>query len=583
MSSTQTVTHQTSAIEPPVCGPPTRFERGSLRRVGGVRVLNVAGSFYEMGRQHGALLKDEIGRGPIPYYRRFVQRLFGAGQLGALGPLAVDALQHTVGARVARKMPAFATDTIRGLADGAEMPYASLLEGCTMPDTLLWLAARMMQIKGPGPAAAHRISLGLGCTSALAWGDATRDGKMYHARNLDYHGVGCWPSTQTVIIHEPEGGQRYLSVAAAGVALGGVTAMNEAGLSLTVHQHMFTDRARLGGVPIGTVGDEVMREARTLDEAEKILRAHQPIGCWTYLVADGNAKDVLAFEQNPDRMVAIRSKQDEDTFGYANIYLDRELGDTEVDLYGSYWRHNHGRHVRANALLRERHGDLDAAGMAAIIGHTGDARCRVKDSIAMVLTVGSVVFRPEDGAAWVGDGEAPTSHGTFLPFDLRAGGYAPELGAFDGAREREPAALRAFEQFRVAYVAYTDDGDLTRARAALALACELQPREALYHAALGLLSLNDGDTHAAHQKLGEAIALGHPDEERVAAMHLWRGRALDVLGRRHDATRDYRRVLSLKADPPVRAAALRDLKKPYAAKRAKKVHVDLALVDVVSP
>lgn len=583
MSHEEPLARSPHRADEPQPSAPTRFERGSLRRVGGVRVLSVEGSFYDMGRQHGALLRDEIPRGPIPYYRHFVQKLFGAGQLGRLGPLAVDALQKTVGARVARRLPPFAEQTLRGVADGAGLPYARLLEGCTMPDTLVWLAARMMQLRGPGPAVAHRVSLGIGCTSAIAWGEATRDGKLYHARNFDYHGVACWPSTQTVVFHSPERGQRYLSVAAAGVALGGITAMNEAGLSLTVHQHMFTDKARLGGVPIGTVGDEVMRSARSLEEAEKILRAHTPIGCWTYVVADGRSRQVIALEQNPDRMATIRPDAGASTFGYANIYLDRELGDTEVDLYGSYWRHNHGRHARANALLEGRRGDLDAAGMAAILGHAGSPGCRVSDSIAMVLTVGSVVFRPGDGVVWVGDGEAPTSHGAFLPFSLGAGGYAPEHGVLRGDTGRDPAALRAFEEFRRAYVAYTDDDDLRRARAALSTACELQPREPLYHAALGLLSLVDGDAQAARQKLDEALAIGHTDEERVAAMHLWRGRALDVLGRRHDATRDYRRVLSLRADQAVRRAALRDLGRAYSARRAARVHVDLALVDVVSP
>ena len=55
-----------------------------------------------------------------------------------------------------------------------------------------------MRLGRAGPAVAHRVALGLGCTSAIAWDDATADGKLPHARNFDYHGVSCWPDTASV-------------------------------------------------------------------------------------------------------------------------------------------------------------------------------------------------------------------------------------------------------------------------------------------------------------------------------------------------------------------------------------------------
>ncbi|MCA9610083.1 MAG: hypothetical protein KC619_31015, partial [Myxococcales bacterium] len=454
------------------------------------------------------------------------------------------------------------------------------LDGCTMPDALMWVTARMMGLKGNGPAVAHRIGLELGCTSAVAWGGATKDGALLHARNFDYHGVGCWPETKTVIFHDPDEGQRYVSVAAAGVALGGITAMNESGLSLTVHQHMFTDKTRLGGVPIGLVGDIVMREAKDLDDAQRILDAHTPIGCWTYVVTDGHAKEVLCYEENPDRAVAHRyGAKDETTFGYANIYLDEKLGETEIDLYGAYWRHNEGRHRRANELLEARAGELDPQGMAEILGDPGAGTCRVRDSIAMVMTVGSVVFRPEDGTVWVGTGDAPTSHGTFLPFTLAREGHAPERGELRVEVEGEDA----FERFRRTYVAYVDHDDLPEARVHVEEACRLAPAQPLYHALRGLLAVEAGDAAEAEAAFDRAIDLGHPDPERLAAFHLWRGRARDLCGRRDEALKDYRWALGHYADAPVHRAAKRGLKQAFTAKQAAKVHVDVGLADVVLP
>ena len=576
-----------SAVKPVVGELVTRFGVATKKRVAGLHVLTLKGSFYEMGRQHGRLLADEVRVGPLPYYRTFIEKLFGGTRFGFAGAAALEVLQRTVGARVAARFPDFVLDTLRGLADGSGIPMEEIVEGATMPDAMVWLASRLMQVQGVGPAMHHRVGLGLGCTSAIAWGDATRDGRLLHARNFDYHGVGAWPRTQAVVFHEPDEGMRYVSVTAAGVALGGITAMNEAGLTLTVHQHMFTDRVKLGGVPVGISGDVVMRKAETVEDAARILNEQTPIGCWTYLVTDAKRREVLCHEENPYRKAQLRRGGDREgsgTFGYANIYLDRELGDTELDLYGSYWRHNRARFERANALLAEKAGSgtLDPQSIGAILADIGDGSCRIRGSIAMALTVGSVVFRPEDGVVWVANGEAPTSHNTFVPFAMRTMDHAPEEGSFD-AGAVSTSERRAFEHFRRAYLAYVDDGNLTQARREIAAACELEPRQSVYHALLGLLALSDGDSVAAAAKLDRAIELGHEDEARVAAFHLWRGRARDILGLRDEALRDYRHVLGLSSDPPVRVAARRGLARVYPAWRARHVHVDMALADVVHP
>ena len=567
---------------------PLPRERGPwLRHVDGLHVLKVSGSPYEMGRQHGELLSDEVRRGPIPYYRTYLERMLGRAGWGRLAPLAWPLVQRLVGDRVVRAFPDYARDAIRGLADGAGIDHRELLEGCALPDSLLWVASRVMQLRGIGPAMHHRLALGLGCTSAIAWNGATKDGKLLHARNLDYHGVACWPDTATVIFHEPDEGLRYVSVAAAGVLLGGVTAMNEAGLTLTVHQHMFTDRTALGGMPIGCVGDRIMREAHDLDEAEAILRAQRPIGCWTYLVTDGHRREVLCWEENPERQAPFRKRDgdgaDGHTFGYANIFLDRELGDTEKNLYGSYWRHNLGRHRRANQLLRDQAGSLDPDAMTAILADQGDGECRVSSAIGMVMTVGSVVFRPEDGVFWVAAGKAPTSQRPFVPFDLHGERHAPEHGTVRGGVASDPTAAAAYEAYRQAYLAYFDDHDLPAARGHAERARALEPDQPLWHAMVGLLSLRLGDGDGAFGAFSRCLELGHPHEERVAAFHLWRGRAADLRGRRELGLRDYRAALGHHADPPVHRAASRGLKRAFDARRARRIDVDLTYIDVVDP
>ena len=49
-----------------------------------------------------------------------------------------------------------------------------------------------------------------------------------------------------------------------------------------------------------------------------------------------------------------------------------------------------------NELLKAGVGSHDGQSMARILADTGTGGCRISGSISMLMTVGSVVFRPED-------------------------------------------------------------------------------------------------------------------------------------------------------------------------------------------
>jgi hypothetical protein len=82
----------------------------------------------------------------------------------------------------------------------------------------------------------------------------------------------------------------------------------------------------------------------------------------------------------------------------------------------------------------------------------------------MVMTVGSVVFCPEDGLVWVATGEAPTSRNRFVAFDLRGERRAHEAPSFSVDDGESAEARRAFARYRDAYVLHLDHGDASGAR-----------------------------------------------------------------------------------------------------------------------
>ena len=550
-------------------------ERPAYETHAGLHVLRVSGDDYEMGHQHGRLLREAVQRGPIPYFERYVESMLGAGLGPRAGRLLAAALGGTVGRKIARGFPEHARAALDGLADGSGIDRKKLLGAVTMPETYLWVLGRVLDLRRPRLAPRSGVPL-LGCTSALAWGDATRDGRLLHGRNFDYQGVGAWDTEQAVVFHRPKGGQPYVSVAAAGVIFGGITAMNASGLSLVVHQHMASDALQIGGVPIGVTGDQIMRHAESLDDARRILDDDVPNGCWTYVIASGRERAVLCTETTPKgrahRLVHGG------TFAYANVFLDRELGRTERHLYPSHWRNNLARLSRTDALLSERRGRIDADAIAGILGDPGADGCRFESAISMLMTVASVVFRPEDGVVWVATERAPVSNRDYVAFDLATQGPRADLPKLTGGRLNDAAAVLAFDAYRDAYSAYFDRGDVGEARRQLARALEAKPDEALYHFVAALLALRSADADAAEHHLDRALAIGHVAGDRRASFHLWRARARDLRGKRADALVDYRAARS--GDEYVRGAADQGLGRPW---KARRFGIEFTLADVPMP
>lgn len=560
----------------------------AYERVEGIHVLRVSGTDYEMGYQHGQLLRDSIPKGPLPYFARYVEKLLSAGLLGRFGNGPSRAiggvLSATVGQRIAKRFPKRVIEAMDGLADGARISRKELRRAVTMPETYLWVGSAYKKIFRAPLAPRHGVPV-IGCTSAIAWGDATTHGRMLHGRNFDYQGVGVWDREQAVVFHEPKDGQPYVSVAAAGVLLGGVTAMNASGLSLVVHQHIACTDFDLDGLPVGCIGDEIMRYAKTLDDARRMLDSHTPNGAWTYVVTSAKESRVMAYEVTSDRRAIVwpkdldaKASEKGGVFGYSNVYLHKDLQPTEVDFYPSYWRNNMARFRRANARLHEAYGKVDADVIASILGDTADESCRFS-AISALSTVASVVFDPARGIVYVATGRPPVCNRPYIAFDLHARGARRDLASVTGGRAiADAAAIDAFDAYRDAFEAHFNASDVAKAREHVTKARAFQPRQPVYAFVAGLLGLAGNDPSAALSAFDAALALGHDDVERIAAFHLWRGRALDALGRRDEALVEYAAAKS--GDPNVKRAAEKNAKKPY---KMRAPAIEWSFGDVISP
>ena len=98
---------------------------------------------------------------------------------------------------------------------------------------------------------------------------------------------------------------RHAVFGADGLLFGGITGVNEAGIAFAVQQNYSRDGG-LFGVPMTFIGELVLRKARSLSEAETLLRELRPAALWTFVVADLKSGETMAVESSSRHFASRR-------------------------------------------------------------------------------------------------------------------------------------------------------------------------------------------------------------------------------------------------------------------------------------
>ncbi|HAR41670.1 MAG TPA: hypothetical protein DCS07_03430 [Bdellovibrionales bacterium] len=213
--------------------------------------------------------------------------------------------------------------------------------GLTLP-----LEGAMDLIKG---VAQVSLKLKRGCLGFIVSGELTGGNGMYHARNLDADLMKSWNSAPTLFLIEEPGFLRYSAMASAGdVYPGGVSGLNENGLSVSLHQ-MSTQKYRshfLGrrGVMAPYLQQRILREARNLDEAIQLISSTGHFGAWTSLVADARTGEVASVEFSGKRVQVARRVQNE-ALGQTNHFLGSEMNE-------QFFTYNYNKQLESESRLQ---------------------------------------------------------------------------------------------------------------------------------------------------------------------------------------------------------------------------------------
>ena len=307
-------------------------------------ILIVEGTPEQMGTAHGTLLRDSISK-----TRERVLYLVGAGESIHSGTWCFDRF-----AEIERRTKPY-------------LPERYLAE-CDALARAAGLSVRDGRAANLFPERFH-------CSGVAVCGKATIDGKVLHARVLDYMRDIRLQDAAVVTVFMPEGRNKWISQGYAGL-IGTVTAMNEKGLA--IGEMGGRGEGDWDGMPMTFLLREVMERAGTVEEGLEILR-RGPRTCEYYYVLSDKSRAMAAVHCDAKQITVLHP-------GEQHPQLPHVPEDT-VLVSGP------DRAKTLSARLMEHYGKIDPETLIDII----------KRPVAMNSNLHDAVFRPETLDLWVSD------------------------------------------------------------------------------------------------------------------------------------------------------------------------------------
>ncbi len=508
-------------------------------------LLHLSGTPYEMGYQHGTLMKDEIKNGTVPVFADPVSHNPSfAGKPAWVKKLLLTYLELSVYGPIERNTPREYLDEIKGIADGAGLSFREVFIANFLSDLSMAMTPGVITKK------VKELDIQAECSSFVAAGDAVPGGGLVVGRNTDYSGQGRWIQHQTIFFYQPKDGLSYVNIGTAGLIKAN-SAMNEAGIVVCGHFMAF-EGASPAGVSFTVLENEIMRKAKTLADAIALLEGARRGGSFGLVIADGKARDAAVVESTPE-LLGVRTMAD-GSIVLTNFATTDELEPVDLLLrYNILLRNVMGRYERLVQLIERHRGAITPALAATFMSDHGDVITGTERGTGITVcsdnNVSSAVFVPEAGIFWVAGGAEPACINDYVGYDFRAelagGPAAPTPALLSGYAWEDPARKTAFEHYMKAFDAYEANfSDKNTPLGYLEQAIAEDPTEPIYPRMAALLSIHLGRYQRATELLIGALTLAQAPNE-VAMTHLFLGWAYDLAGERDQALLHYREVLTL--------------------------------------
>ncbi len=501
-------------LAPIACHEPglaVRAAAPTRRDLGDLIVLEVSGSYEEMGRQEAVLLGPDLRR---VYAQQLADYQRGLAQTGVAQHL-LDAVALPLWSEVGGWFEdSHFHEELAGMAAGLGVPRRNLLRAL--------------------------LSLGGGSTVFAATRSATADGKPLLGRNVDWDDALGTRRPLVVRLHPNDGDLEHLFVGWPLVGLPTV-GLNEAGFALSFNY--FETEPEVGLLLPQWPHRRALQKARTVEEGIRLFLGARERGISSFTVMADASGDVAMVECTPDRCAVFRPEGD--WFAQSNHARTPEM--IARDRYRSPDSFDR-RAGMERAVARHLPG-LTPEAAVEILRDRSMHRWPNASNVANLAVLNAVVVQPASRTLWHSTAMQPFApFGEFVGFTLAKGSTAPPslpaspwLGS--PAMERERAAV---EQARSALHALFERRPADAQRTFAALLAETPPVLDDRRLALGeaYARFEQTDFAGAAAAVAPATAAGAPIDVQIYGLSL-RALCADRLGRRADAVALHRAALAL--------------------------------------
>lgn len=516
-----------------------------------LNILHLKGSPYEIGYQHGILLKEEIKKGAVGIYADPLN------QQGITNPImkliGKIFLNKKIYKPAEKAQPKELIEQLKGMSDGSGVSYKTIFKGNHHTSVSMFMTPSLVKSVEKSFNELG-VSIQPACSTFVATKEATIDGKTIVGRNTDYSAVHEWPMYQNVSFVEPNDGFKYVQIGTAGVLLWG-PGMNENGIVVCCHFMMYDDIDPAGWcIPAFT--DTILREAETLEDAVDIVNKNPRGISGGIVVSDGKSKNAFAAEIST-RKATIRWLEDNHLI-MTNMAVSEEK--RKIDFVSRYNLNEGcpGRYRRLEQLIKKNHGKINSSLAAEFMGDhirytTGKER-NVFGIVGVDGNVNSMVFSPEDLKLWVAAGPAPVCNNPFVGFDFSAeingksSNISPKI--LKGYQFKNPNKRESMEYYHNAHMLYEkhlkpNEEIISFIRKAL----EKDPDEIIYYQVLAKIMIKLKQYNEGMELIKNALEKTQSANEK-AHNTLLLGILYDLLGDRNKALSTYETIDSLiEAEP----------------------------------
>ncbi len=491
-------------------GPAPDAFSSSRRDLGDLIVLDVGGSYEQMGRQQAALLGDDL--------RRVYQQQLGehrqAVARGGAGARALDAVGIPLWSGIGGAFEdSHFHEELAGMAAGLGVARRDLMRAL--------------------------LALGGGSTVFAATRSATADGKALIGRNVDWDDALGTRRPVVVHLHPDNGDLEHLF---AGWPLVGLptVGVNAAGFALSFNY--FETDPQVGMLLPQWPHRRALQTAHSVEEGIRIFEAARERGISTFMVMADAAGDLAMVECSPGRCAVFRPEGD--WFAQANHARTPEM--MPFDRYRS--PDSFDRRAGMEQAVGRHLGRLGPEAAAEILRDRATHPWPNASNVANLSVLNAAIVHPQSRTLWHTTRMQPVApFGEYVAFTLSENAAPPAIPASPllsaEAMTQELAAVRTAREALHA-LAEKRPADARAGFDAL-LAQEppvLDPTRLALGAAYARFLL--GDVAGAASALAPALEASAPIDVRIDALSL-QALCADRLGQRDEAKALHRATLSL--------------------------------------